>query len=224
MPPQMRPLLTLHFICWHHTCNWVPVLHFQSFCWPNEPPPPCRRREIRARVPVIPPLTLFFHVNVSVVLYPGHHLPFFRVRAPSTLDVSYCLRVSKQKVDMAFWSPKRSSIKSTSLLFMSWHVTWWGLLACPVCGNVGAVRRLFCCECRRLYPCQATVGLAIALRSDENSDHANPPKLKWQIQIKMSIVKHLIHVISVFFFPTVGFAMCILLAKLYLMQDEGNEG
>lgn len=113
MPLQMRLSLTRHIICWHHACNWVPVLHFQCFCWDNDSPLPllCRQGggEMGARVPVIPPLTLFFHVNVAAVLSPGHHLPFFWVWAPSTLDVSHCLRVSKQKVvsRRGFLKPKK---------------------------------------------------------------------------------------------------------------------
>lgn len=85
----------------------------------------------RVPVPSSPPpasVPLFSHVNRVVVLDPGHHLPFLGVWAPSTPDVSHCLRVSKQKVVSTHGScgPKGSSIENTSLLFVSLHVTEGG--------------------------------------------------------------------------------------------------
>lgn len=99
---------------------------------------------------------LFSHVNGGAVLNPGHHLPFLRVWAPSTPDVSHCLCVSKQKVVSTHGScgPKGSTIKSTSLLFISLHVTE---LACPVCSNIRAIQCLFCCEPGSDLMCDVTV-------------------------------------------------------------------
>lgn len=83
--------------------------------------------------------TLFSHVNAATVLDRGHHLPFFRVWAPSPPDESHCLRVSKQKAVsrhvFLFFSlgQKGSSINSTSLLFSSLHVTWGGSCSRALC-------------------------------------------------------------------------------------------
>lgn len=133
----------------------------------------CEGGVMGTRVPVIPPLTLFFHVNGAAVLYPGHHLPFFWVWAPSTLDVSHCLRVSKQKV-----VSRHGFLKPKKLLHQQHEPAvhqptcdrGWGLLACPVCGNIGAIRHLFCCE-YSLFMSRNNP------KSVTNSAHSNPRKL-----------------------------------------------
>lgn len=92
---------------------------------------------------------LFSHANVGVALDPGHHLPFLGVWAPSSPDVSYCLCVSKQKVEDRRGScgPKSCFFESTSLLFISLHVTEGGIRSRALCAQTsGESLTLLCSE------------------------------------------------------------------------------
>ena len=87
-------------LSWQHAPNWVPN-QCHRLCLVNESPPSLIsiEGENSGEGTCSPASVPFFsHVNGGAVLDPGHHLPFLRVWAPGTPDVSHCMCVSKQKV------------------------------------------------------------------------------------------------------------------------------